>query len=78
MSPRNFHSGPVVKTLPSNVGGARSIPGLGPKIPHALRSKNQNIKQKHYCNKFNEDFKKWSTLKNNLLNKECLLERWKL
>ena len=42
MSPRNFPSGPVVKTLPSNVGGACSIPGLGPKIPHALRSKNQN------------------------------------
>ena len=28
--------GPVVKTLPSNTGGVGSIPGQGPKIPHAL------------------------------------------
>ena len=27
------------------------------KIPLALRPKSQNIKQKQYCNKFNEDFK---------------------
>ena len=26
-------------------------------IPHALRPKNQNIKQKKYCNKFNKDLK---------------------
>ena len=26
-------------------------------IPHASRPKNQNVKQKQYCNKFNEDFK---------------------
>ena len=36
---------------------------LWPKIPHALWPKKQNIKQKQYCSKFNEDFKKWSTLK---------------
>ena len=30
--------GPVVKTLPSNAGGTGSIPGQGPKIPHALWS----------------------------------------
>ena len=47
---------PVVKTLPSNAGGVGLIPGLGTKIPHALRPKNQNIKQKQYCNKFNKDF----------------------
>ena len=42
---------PVVKTLPSNAGG-----GLGTKIPHALRPKNQNMKQKQNCNKLNKDF----------------------
>ena len=26
-------------------------------IPHASRPKEQNIKQKEYCNKFNKDFK---------------------
>ena len=37
-------------------GGEGSIPGQGVKIPHALGPKNQNIKQKQYCNKFNKDF----------------------
>ena len=27
------------------------------KIPHALQPRNQNIKQKQFCNKFNKDFK---------------------
>ena len=49
--------GPVVKTSPSNAGGAGSIPGRGAKVPPASRPKNQNIKQKQYCNKFNKDFK---------------------
>ena len=31
---------------------------LVPKILHVLGSKNQNIKQEQYCNKFNKDFKK--------------------
>ena len=52
----DFPGGPVVKTLPFNAGGAGSIPDWGAKIPHALRPKNQNIKQKQYCNKFNKDF----------------------
>ena len=47
----------MVKTLPSNSGGAGSIPGWGTKIPRASQPKNQNIKQKQYCNKFNKDFK---------------------
>ena len=34
-----------------------SIPGQGAKILHASQPKNQNIKEKQYCNKFNEDFK---------------------
>ena len=31
---RDFPGGPVVKTSPSNAGGAGSIPGPGAKIPH--------------------------------------------
>ena len=53
---RGFSGGPVVKTSPSNTRGARLIPGRGAKISHALWPKNQNIKQKQYCNKFNKDF----------------------
>ena len=34
-----------------------SIPGQGAKIPHAWWPKNQNIKEKQYCNKFNKDLK---------------------
>ena len=43
--------------MPSSAGGRGSIPGPGTKIPHASGPKNQNRKQKQYCNKFNEDFK---------------------
>ena len=32
------------------------IPGWGAKIPHGSGPKNQNIKQKQYCNKFSKDF----------------------
>ena len=53
---REFPGSPVVKTLPANAGGMGSIPGWGAKIPHALGPKNQNTKQKQYCNKFNKDF----------------------
>ena len=59
----DFPSGLVVKTLPFNARVAGSIPGKGAKILHASWPTNQNIKQKQYCNKFNKDFKKWSTLK---------------
>ena len=48
---------PVVKTLPSNAGGAGSTPGLGTKIPHRSGPKNQDLKQKQCWNKFNKDFK---------------------
>ena len=54
---RDFPGGPVVKTSPSNAGGVSLIPGWGAKMPHASQPKNQNIKQKQYCNKFNKDFK---------------------
>ena len=46
------------------------IPGRGAKIPHASQPKNQNIKQKQYCNKCNKDFKKWSTSKKILKKKK--------
>ena len=54
---KNFPGGPVVKIPPSNAGSAGSSPGWGAKIPYAFWPKNQNIKQKLYCNKFSEDFK---------------------
>ena len=34
MNHKDFPGGPVVKTLTSGAGGAGSIPGWGPKIPH--------------------------------------------
>ena len=58
----DFPGGPVVKISPSSAGGVGSIPGRGTKIPHALRPKTQNTKQKQYYNKCNKDFKKWPTL----------------
>ena len=51
-----FPSGPVVRTSPSNAEGRGSIPAQGTEIPYALWPKNQNIRQKHYCNKFNKYF----------------------
>ena len=54
---RAFSADSVVKILPANAGGTGSILGWGPKFLHALRPKNQNIKQKQYCNKSNKDFK---------------------
>ena len=53
----DFPGCPVVKTMPSNAGGAGSIPGWGAKIQHASWPKNQNIKQNQHCNKFNKNFK---------------------
>ena len=52
----DFPGDTVVKTSPSNAGGVGLIPGQGPKIPHAPWPKNQNIKQKQYCHKFNKYF----------------------
>ena len=47
----------MVKTSPSNAVGVGSIPGGEAKIPHFLGPKNQNIKQRQYCNKCNKGFK---------------------
>ena len=60
----------MVKTSPSNAEGAGSNPGWGAKIPHASWPKNQNIKQKYYCNKFNKDFKNGPHQKKNLKKNE--------
>ena len=50
----------MVKTLPSSARTVSLIPGQEIKIPYALRTKNQNIKQKQYLIK---DFKRWSISK---------------
>ena len=48
-------------------GAADSIPGWGAKVSPASWPKNQNRKQKQYCNKLNKDFKNWSTLKKKII-----------
>ena len=48
----DFPSGPVVKTLPSNAGGAGSIPCQGAKTPDTSRPRSQYIKQKQYVDKY--------------------------
>ena len=60
----------VVKTLPSNVEDTGSIPAWGAKILYASWPKNQNIKQKQYCNKFNKNLKKKKKTLNNTVNSE--------
>ena len=40
---RDFPTGPVVSTSPSNTEGAGSIPCQGAKIPYALWPRNQDI-----------------------------------
>ena len=52
-----FPGCPVVNTLPSNAGGMSSIPGQRSNILPASWPRNQNVKQKQCCNKFNKDFK---------------------
>ena len=52
-----FPGGPVVKTSASSAGAASLIPGQGGKILHASQPKNQNMKWKQYCNRFNKDLK---------------------
>ena len=66
----DFPGGSVVRTLPSNAGVAGLIPGWGAKIPRALWPKNQTIKEKQYCNKFNKDFKNSPHQKKKILKKK--------
>ena len=54
---RVIPGGPVVNSSSSKAGRADSIPVRGAKTPHSSGAKNQNIKQKWYCNKFNKDFR---------------------
>ena len=61
----DFPCDPVVKTLPPKADGEGLIPGRRAKLPHATQPRNKNIKQKQYCNKFNEDLKKKGTHKKN-------------
>ena len=53
----------MVHISPSKCRASGNIPGWRAKIPYVFQPKNQNIKQKQYCNEFNKDFKTWSTLK---------------
>ena len=54
---RDFPACPVVKTSSSNTGGAGLILGQEAKIPHTSGPKNQNLREKQHCNKFNKDLK---------------------
>ena len=71
----DFPGGPVVKTSPSSAGSAGSIPGWGAEIPHVSRPKNQNIKQKRYCNK--SDTLKMVHVKKKFLKKKLEQKRKK-
>ena len=53
----DFPGGPVVKTQSSNSGHEGLIPDWEARTPHVSWAKNQNIKQKQYCNRFIRDFK---------------------
>ena len=64
---------PVVKTSLSNAGGMGSIPGQGAKSLGASWPKNQNIKQKQYCNKFNKNLKNGPNFLKNLKKKRAVL-----
>ena len=53
----DFPGGLMVKTPCFQCRGAGWISGWEARIPQASWPKNQNLNQKHYCNKFNKDFK---------------------
>ena len=54
----------MIKSLPFNAGDLCTTLGQEAKITHVSQpKKNQNIKQKQYCKKFNKDFKKLFVLK---------------
>ena len=64
----DFPGGLVVKPLPRGAGAAGSVSGWGAKISHASQPKNQNVKEKQDCNKFNKVFKNGSHKKKSLKN----------
>ena len=53
----------MIKTSPSNAAGAALNSVRGVQIPHTSWLRNQNMKHKQYCNKFNKDYKKWPASK---------------
>ena len=55
---QDFPGSLVVKTWPFNAGGCGFDPCWGAKISHASHPKNQNMKHRHYCNKFKNIKKK--------------------
>ena len=56
MNYEDLPGGQVVKISPSHAGGTGLITQEA-KIPQTSQLKNQNIKHKQYCKKFNKDFK---------------------
>ena len=67
---RDFPGGPVVKTSPSNTGGAGLIAGWGTEIPQASRPADQNINNR--SNIITKSIKtlKMLHIKNTLLKKK--------
>ena len=68
---RDFPSGLVVKTSPSNAGARAQ----SPVIPHALQPKQQSIKQKQYCNTVNKDFLNGQHEEKKVLKKLSILRK---
>ena len=65
----------MVKSFSPKAGDAGSIPHQpGAKIPRVLRSNNQNIKQRQYCNKFNKDLKNGCSKKKIVKKRNILVE----
>ena len=56
--------------------GTGSNPGQEAKSPHVSRPKNQNIKQKQYCDKFNKGFENGPPKKILKTNKQKNLYIW--
>ena len=52
---RDFPGGPVVKTSPSNTGGAGLISDQGVRSTCLGANETPQCKKKQYCNKFNRD-----------------------
>ena len=67
---------PVVKLSPSDAGRAGSIPLGRAGAPHALWSKNQDVKQQRYCNRFNKDFKNCPHQKKKKIPKKIKLSKY--
>ena len=56
----------MVKASSFSAWDSGSTPGQTAKTPHTSQPKNQNRKQKQYCNTFNKDFKMVHIKKTNL------------